>query len=152
MCEHKDITKHHRTYLVEELVTNFVVNEPCVAREMRVTYYGLLKRRVKTWGILCTRPSLEIFTREYGDIDEPQREKIWKLVQHVHYHIREPKAFFERMMEMAIEEKARFHSFANPVELRAWLSAHLNEHFEDAALMKLYLYIRDGERILYTET
>ena len=152
MCEHKLIEKEPHTYLAEELFTGpTTVIEPsptAILREYRLSYYRILKDRVKTWGILCSKPKLETFHRIFHDIDEPEKEVFWRLIQHVYYHVRDPKAFFEVLMELAIEEKARFHSFADVDELREWLAPHLGHHFEDKALLKLYLYIRDGERAI----
>lgn len=154
MCEHKLIEKEPRTYLPEELFTGpsteiVVERSPThILRENRISYYRILKDRVKTWGILCSKPKLETFHRIFHGIDEPHKEVFWRLIQHVHYHVQDPKAFFEAIMELAIEEKTRFHSFTNGNELRDWLAPYVNEHFENTALLKLYIYVRDGERAI----
>lgn len=154
MCEYKLTEKEPepRTYLAEELFTGpITILEPCLLREYRISYYRTLKDRTKTWTILCTKPKLETFHRIFHDIDEPNKEVFWRLIQHVNYHVKDPKGFFDGLMELAIEEKVRFHSFADAVQLRDWLAPYLTEHFENSALLKLYFYIRDGERAVYMD-
>lgn len=158
MCEYKEIT----TYTADELFTGngegqtvTIIIDECnttsILREYRISYYKQLKDRVKTWGILCSKPKLDIFHRIFHDIEEPRREDFWQLIQHVYYNVKDPKGFFEVLMELAIEEKARFHSFADSKQLREWVGSYVGDNFKDAVLMKLYFYIRDGERAIYMD-
>ncbi len=147
MCEHREIT----TYLPEELVTEIQVSSPALSTASPVrasSYYANLKRRVKSWRIMCRKPNLEQVRNACRGLFEQRIRDIWVLVNLVHYDVRDVPLFFETLMELAIEEKARFTSFADPALLRPWLADLISERFEDENLLFLYLCIRDGERYL----
>lgn len=151
MCEHREIT----TYLPEELVTDVRVPSPEVSSEASflpparsASYYSALKTRTKSWRIMCRKPEVEKTKRACRGLSEQQTRDIWILVNLVQYDVRDIPLFFETLMELAIEERARFTSFADPALLRPWVADIVSERFEDEHLLYLYLCIRDGERHL----
>ncbi len=147
MCEYREIT----TYLPEELVTNTRLASPesPILSPMRPhSYYAALKSRTKSWRMMCRKPDLEKTRTACRGLPEERIREIWILVNLIHYDVRDVSLFFETLMELAIEEKARFTSFADPALLRAWLADLISERFEDENLLFLYLCIRDGERYL----
>lgn len=129
-------------------VTPPMVKEPPVSLlDTTFSYYSSLQIRVKLWTLLCQKPTLSIFKSLFGPLrlSEPHQESFWLLANSIHYNIKDVKAFFDTLMELAIEEKVRFHSFAYAKELRPWIQ---DSALSDDTLVKIYLCIRDGERYL----
>lgn len=138
MCEHREIDPTRRTIYVSSPL--FAVNKD--------SYYLSVSRRVRAWTSLVTNLDKNKFDDMVYPLKLTQDEKqqLWILIAYAHYYLISPVAFFEFLMEVAIEEKTRFTSFATAEKLRKWPASPVPARFQDNFLVYLYLAIRDGER------
>ena len=79
------------------------------------------------------------------NLTDDEKQQLWILTAYTHYNLISPTIFFDFLMEIAIEEKARFTSFATAEKLRKWPTNPIPAKFQDNFLVFLYLAIRDGE-------
>ena len=142
--EYCDYTE--RALLAEDLVT-----APSKVRSKpHSTYYSTLKLRVKEWNAFTQQLNLKLFHRLATSIGiaEQCKYELWMLVSEVHYFISKPEEFFEGLMELAIEEKAKFRSFSKASDLRLLLVDLQPTQMTDESLLKIYLLVRDGWNVL----
>ena len=132
--------------LAEEIVT--AAPKPISKRQF--TYYSTLKQRVRQWIAFCSQVNLKMFHRLASTVALPEacKYEIWMLICEIHYFIPKPDDFFEGLMELAIEEKAKFRSFTTAADLRLLLVDLHPGQMTDDSLLKLYLLVRDGWEIL----
>lgn len=155
-CHYVEYTEREfrKPRLAEEYFTEPVTpkvekqkESPVSLLDTTFSYLSNLQIRIKLWTLLCQKPSVHIFRSLFGPLHlpEPHQESFWLLANSIHYNISDVKGFFETLMELAVEEKTRFHSFATARNLRPWIQ---DSHLTDKSLVRIYLCIRDGERYL----
>lgn len=111
------------------------------------TYYKSLNSRAAAWISLVTGLNKNKFEDMVIPLKltEDEKQQLWILIAYTHYNLISPTIFFDFLMEMAIEEKARFTSFATAEKLRKWPTNPIPARFQDNFLVFLYIAIRDGE-------
>ena len=136
MCEYREIDRPERT-IYRESPLFFVGNKG---------YYSSLKNRAAAWTTLVGNLNKNRFEDMVYPLMLTQNEKqqLWILVAYAHYNLVSPVVFFDFLMEVAIEEKAQFTSFATAEKLRKWPASPVPSIFQDNFLLYLYLAIRDG--------
>lgn len=140
MCEYKEIRP--RDFEPRQLSTP--------GKMEKSSYLSDLKRRVNAWNTLVSSPNKQTFQNETKgfSLTEEQLQMLWMLVCYAHFHLISPLAFFDFLMEVAVEEKATFTSFATAEKLRKWPKNPIPARFQDNFLLFLYLMIRDGRSAL----
>lgn len=136
MCEYREIdTAEHTIYAESPL---FAVGKR--------SYYVSVRNRAAAWTCLVTNLNKNRFEDMVYPLRLTQDEKqqLWILVAYAHYNLISPVVFFDFLMEVAIEEKTRFTSFATAESLRKWPASPVPTRFQDNFLLYLYLAIRDG--------
>lgn len=136
MCEYREIdTAEHTIYRESPL---FAVN--------KTSYYSSVKNRAAAWTALVGNLNKNRFEDIVYPLRLTQNEKqqLWILIAYAHYNLISPVVFFDFLMEVAIEEKAQFSSFATAEKLRKWPASPVPSKFQDNFLLYLYLAIRDG--------
>lgn len=145
-CDYTERAIERGGFLAEELVAPM----PKPRSKSSSTYYSSLKLRIREWSAFCQTMNLKAFHRlatTLGIKDDCKYE-LWMLISEVHYFISKPEEFFEGLMELAIEEKAKFRSFSKASDLRLLLVDLQAAQMTDASLLKIYLLVRDGWGVL----
>jgi hypothetical protein len=134
MCEYREIDPTDRMIYGES---------PLSQKE---SFYKSVKSRVATWVSLTTNLNkYRFFDTIYPlKLSDEEKEHLWIVIAYCHYHLISPTAFFDFLMEVAIEEHVRFTSFATAEKLRKWPMSPVPTKFQDNFLRFLYLAIRDG--------
>ncbi len=137
MCEHRQIDPTER----------IIYRQSPLSTGTSKSYYKSLNSRAAAWISLVTT----LNKNKYEDMVYPlnltddEKQQLWILTAYTHYNLISPTIFFDFLMEIAIEEKARFTSFATAEKLRKWPTNPIPAKFQDNFLVFLYLAIRDGE-------
>ena len=79
-------------------------------------------------------------------LNKDETEKLWLLLAYCNYHLISPLAFFDFLLEVAIEERITLKSYTSAEALRSWQNHPIPATFQDNFLVFLYLAIRDGAR------
>jgi hypothetical protein len=145
-CDYTERAIERGGFLAEELVAPM----PKTRSKSSPTYYSTLKLRVREWNAFCQTMNLKAFHRLAATIGiaEHCKYELWMLISEVHYFISKPEDFFEGLMELAIEEKAKFRSFSKASDLRLLLADLQSTQMTDESLLKIYLLVRDGWDVL----
>ncbi len=136
MCEYREIDPTAR----------MVYGESPLIISHKQSYYKSIKSRVAAWVSLTTNLNKSRFfdITHPLKLSEEDKEHLWILICYCHYHLISPTAFFDFLMEVAIEERIRFTSFATAEALRKWPMTPVPDKFQNNFLVFLYLAIRDG--------
>jgi hypothetical protein len=138
MCEHREID------LPERII--YAVS-PLDARPNK-TYLATVKTRATSW----TRLTSQLNKGQFHDctralkLTEFEKQHLWILLAFCNYHLISPLAFFDFLMETAIEERVTLTSYATAEALRKIPGNPIPQGFQDNFLVFLYLAIRDGAR------
>jgi hypothetical protein len=138
MCEHREIDPTAR----------IIYGESPLIFCHKQSFYKSIKSRVAAWISLTTNLNKNKFLDiTYPlKLSEEEKQQLWILVAYCHYHLISPTAFFDFLMEVAIEERVRFTSFATAEALRKWPMTPIPDKFQDNFLVFLYIAIRDGSQ------
>lgn len=114
--------------------------------EGRRSYLSTLQSRVKAWTNLTKSPNKKTFNELTLplNITVADREKLWLIVAYCNYRLEDHEAFFNHIMEIAIEERVTFTSFATVEALRQWPTNTFPDGFNNDILLFLYFCMRDG--------
>ena len=136
MCEYREIDSDERNIYPQSPL--FIVSKQ--------SYYSSLNTRAAAWTTLVTNLNKNRFEDMVYPLKLTHNEKqqLWILVAYAHYNLISPVVFFDFLMEVAIEEKSLFTSFATAEKLRKWPASPVPAKFQDNFLLYFYLAIRDG--------
>lgn len=110
-------------------------------------YLTTVNTRAKGWRMLCEKPTKSRLEKAVGGASAEQQEKVWNIITHVHFHVKDVQIFINTLVELVIEERVTFTSFADPEKIRNHMLCDL-ENLSDESLMFVFYALRDGERYL----
>ncbi len=139
MCEYREI----------DPTTHVIYAESPLFINQKQSYYKSIQGRASAWTTLVTT----LNKKKFHDmtcplrLTEDEKQQLWILLAYCHYHLISPIAFFDFLMEVAIEERVSLTSFATAEALRKWPKSPVPAKFQDNFLLFLYLAIRDGGQV-----
>lgn len=138
MCEYREI----------DTTDKIVSSETLVAPIKKESYLVSVRNRTASWTNLVSNLNKNRFESMLYPLilTEDEKQQLWILVAYAHYNLISPVAFFDFLMEVAIEEKCLYTSFATAEKLRKWPRSPVPRNFQDNFLVFFYLCIRDGAR------
>ena len=116
-----------------------------------MSYLARLEQRAAAWSELCETPTIYTFDDAFHGYSEECRLTVWHHITQVHYYIRNVRSWTRALVELAVEERARFRGCASAAAIREglarWISpeaAVLASYLHGNTLLFVYLAIRDG--------